>query len=442
MFLKNLSAASTRKGQSLVEMAITAPILIFMLIGVLEVGWVLRGYLVLVNVNREITRYAVRPGYMDFSTKADVITSYLRVQERALETLGGQLNMEVDASGTLTGNTTLIISHVVVDTGLPCEDIQTNPGNCDCDKFMSDPNYNPFPWDDLILHPDRPGMEYQRMVFGPAETVTGPRITRVNINDILYNDNDRNGSVDDQDGLVPRNNMFNCELMKKGGVASANNVIVTELFFDQPQLFGFPLISNPYTDPLPLYTHTTMRLVGGARSTGQEGGDLTAGIDTIGPICNAMPFAVRDTTVADTDIGTKMDILDGAGGNHYGWLAWNPSKTGIDDLKRQLKYSATSVNEYYEDAVEAGDHILSLGDSIASLPYKLETVESTDKLLTGLVGRKMRVPVWNSFTSNNYHITNFVWVQIDSSSDIQLSDANPKVMATYLGNAAEECPPN
>ncbi|MCB9106914.1 MAG: pilus assembly protein [Anaerolineales bacterium] len=54
------------KGQSLVEMAIIIPLLIFMMIGVFEVGWAIRSYLVLVNINREITRFAVRPGYMDF----------------------------------------------------------------------------------------------------------------------------------------------------------------------------------------------------------------------------------------------------------------------------------------------------------------------------------------------------------------------------------------
>ncbi len=47
-----LGKATAGPGQSLVEIAITAPLLIFLLLGVFEVGWALRGYLVLVNVNR------------------------------------------------------------------------------------------------------------------------------------------------------------------------------------------------------------------------------------------------------------------------------------------------------------------------------------------------------------------------------------------------------
>ena len=66
------------KGQSLVEMAIITPLLIFFMLGIFEVGWALRNYLVLVNVNREITRFAVRPGYLNFSTLADVNTSFQR----------------------------------------------------------------------------------------------------------------------------------------------------------------------------------------------------------------------------------------------------------------------------------------------------------------------------------------------------------------------------
>ena len=37
------------RGQSLVEMAIIAPLLLLMFIGVLEVGWAIRGYVVLLN---------------------------------------------------------------------------------------------------------------------------------------------------------------------------------------------------------------------------------------------------------------------------------------------------------------------------------------------------------------------------------------------------------
>jgi Flp pilus assembly protein TadG len=46
----------TPHGQSLVEMAFITPLLLLMFIGVLEVGWAIRGYIVLLNADREGTR--------------------------------------------------------------------------------------------------------------------------------------------------------------------------------------------------------------------------------------------------------------------------------------------------------------------------------------------------------------------------------------------------
>ncbi len=54
-------------GQSLVEMAVIAPILIFMLIGLFEVGYALWGYMTLLSVDRETDRYAAISGALDYS---------------------------------------------------------------------------------------------------------------------------------------------------------------------------------------------------------------------------------------------------------------------------------------------------------------------------------------------------------------------------------------
>ncbi|NJN96016.1 MAG: pilus assembly protein [Anaerolineales bacterium] len=108
-------------GQSLVEMAITAPILVFLLIGVFEVGWAIRGYLALTNGSREITRFSIRQGYLDYSTKDNnPFTSINTVQYNGVlsytfTTLARQLSMDFTTGET----STLIISHVVVDTALP-----------------------------------------------------------------------------------------------------------------------------------------------------------------------------------------------------------------------------------------------------------------------------------------------------------------------------------
>ena len=96
------------------EMAITAPILLIFLLGIFEVGAGIRSYLTLVNVNREITRFAVRPGYLDFSTQDTAQASFVTVRDWADESVSDQLTLDFDDTA---GSTTLIVSHMVVDTG-------------------------------------------------------------------------------------------------------------------------------------------------------------------------------------------------------------------------------------------------------------------------------------------------------------------------------------
>jgi hypothetical protein len=130
---RNLFQHPTR-GQGLVETAIVAPILIFMMIGVFEVGWALRGYLVLANVNREATRFGVRPGYMRYDNwppppglTPDEIEKwkgenlgYDKVVAHMFTSLSNQLNTtDVLSPG-------VVMSHFVIKSKLPCEDIQNN----------------------------------------------------------------------------------------------------------------------------------------------------------------------------------------------------------------------------------------------------------------------------------------------------------------------------
>jgi hypothetical protein len=405
-------------------MAIAVPLLIFLMIGVFEVGWALRGYLVLVNVNREATRYSVRPGYLDFGTEAKLKESYQSVYSYTNQALSQQLPLDFN---TTDGNATLIVSHVVVNTGIPCE----NMNQCDCDQ-VKDNSYNKlFKTDDLIIHPDMPGHEIQQSIFGRTSGI-GPRDSRIDFEELV------------EDQLIPQNNYFNCEIMKKGGVPSDNNAVVTEFFYDQPQLFGFPLVANPYTDPVPLYSHTVMRLIAGSR------GDLTQNINTIGPICAAYPFTVRDTLVPASPGGTIFDILDGSsnhglssGNNDRGFLAWNPNQTlDVSTLQDEINYPQMSVNDY-TNANDASDHALSVGDYVKSLPGNNGGVNDTNyPLLDNIVGQEIIIPVWDSYDTNTsaYHITRFIRVRMTAKAPagIGLTGNDPFIMAVYLG-LAENC---
>ena len=57
--------AHYKRGQSLVEMAVIAPLLIFIFIGLTEVGWAMRGYMILLQGTREAARFAVRGDLRD-----------------------------------------------------------------------------------------------------------------------------------------------------------------------------------------------------------------------------------------------------------------------------------------------------------------------------------------------------------------------------------------
>ncbi|MEW5961343.1 MAG: TadE family protein [Chloroflexota bacterium] len=384
------------RGQSLVEMAITAPILIFMLIGVFEVGWALRGYLVLVNVNREITRFAIRPGYMDFSTRASLEESFEKVREWVDTSLTGQLNLDFDDTDG-EANATLIISHLVIDTGLPCEDIST----CQCDQFTSDPDYEQnsgFPLDNIIIYPGIPAYSYQQARFGPDVTATGPKESRLDYAALAAE-------------LAANNNEFNCKLLKRSGVPSSNNVIITELFFDQPQLVGFPLISNPFTDPVPLYTHTAMRVIGGARSAGTAEGSLIAQIDTIGPVCFAYPMLVEDNGSLVNNQPVNLIA--------NGWLKWDYDSSIADEdyLAYALQFPQMSLTNF--DDAGGGDDFLQQGSQVDRVTTNYDSLES---LVKDLAGKPFVVPTSASPVGSPATVDSFIWVTIDNPEAIDIAN--------------------
>jgi hypothetical protein len=437
----------SKTGQSLVEVAIIAPLLIFLLLGVFEVGNGLRGYLVLVNMNREITRFAVRPGYLDFSTEETIQTSYQRVLDWANSSVSEQLDLNFAEDET--GTSTLIISHLVVDTGRPCTEKQGSDWvadlECvsvsDCSVFL-DADQPAFTKDDIIIHPGITGHEFQAQRFGPAETVTGVRNTRINYQEVA-------------EQLARQNNEFNCEIIKKNGLPSSNNVIITELFQDEPQLFGFPFISNPYTDPFPLYTHTAMRLISAARSTGSVSGNLTDGIDTIGPVCFSFPTTVRRSIIEAAAIGQRIDILDGAGPSDFGWLTWNPHEDDEGYLHDEWLYPQLSVNDYTNPA-SAGwdDHSLNIGDYVTTLGGVVSSSDIRPTLESFAANNTILViPVWDDLAPNGfdnfsnpdkqpgepanvdaYKIWGFVEVRLDPSGDIGHTLSEDKnIYAFYMG---------
>jgi hypothetical protein len=247
-----LPSPRCRRGQSLVEMTLILPIMLLMFIGVLEVGWALRGYLTLLNASREAARFAARGRYVDFSTQAKAMVGYGYVLSQTQESLAGQMDVHFSGSNT---NATLIITHYLIATRRPCASPPCNDScadpPCDCSSpSKREPNDTT---DDVIEGPDDGTHGYYRARFGLA------RDTAISPTQILAD-------------LKEENVSFNCKLNAADQTApySDNSVIIVEIFYDQPQLVGVPIISNRFTDPVPLYVITVMRISADARGSGKE----------------------------------------------------------------------------------------------------------------------------------------------------------------------------
>lgn len=218
------------KGQSLVEMAIITPLLIFLMIGVFEVGWALRSYLVLININREAARFAVRPYYLNFDDAVD--PGWNTVLTQALISEGEMLDIDFKDKGTM------VMAYLEVNTGEACNENLDKNNTCDClnvyTATIKIPRTNPT----------------FTITYGPSQT------THFDYEMIATE-------------LALNNRIKNCDFVRKGFAAKGDGMVIVEMWFQQPQLLGFPLISNPFTDPVPMYAHTIMRKIQAVRGTGQ-----------------------------------------------------------------------------------------------------------------------------------------------------------------------------
>ncbi len=422
-----------QKGQSLVEMAIAAPILLIMMLGVFEVGWALRGYIVLSNVNRESVRFAVKNGVLDYSVKNPATVGYNTVLSHTTASLSEQLPLEF----LNNPNATIIMSHIVADTGLPCSNgtivngaYQFDSAHCNCTETNPDhPQW--FTRDDLVLHPGLPGYEYYTQTYGL------PRTTRLGNGDYA--------TIAKQVALA--NNQFNCNVLKtgSGGETSINNMFIAEAFYDQPQIFGVPFISNRLTDPIPFYAHTAMRIV-----TSREA-DTT---DTIGPACEVYPITFHDGIFPNPAApvpGQPIDAYQGSGTGQFGWLTWNPASSynNAGYAYEELINPRLSIHDF-TDANESDDHSLSIGDDVSSGPGVMNS-DDVDDALEALVGRTIRVPIYHlgGGTGENtyYTVSHFALITINSvclprNSCPGVSGNDKRINATFVGYDDEACTEN
>jgi hypothetical protein len=429
---------SGEKGQSLVEMALITPLLLLLFIGVLEVGWAIRGYIVLLNADREGTRFAARGPYLDFSQNDRADIGYDYVLEHTLDSLSNQLDFDVVSDDP---NGTLIVTHYLVDTRKPCEEPPCNDdckadnrnknGGCDCSTpDRREPDYL---LDDRLRHPGVSGFEHYTALYGI------PRESRLDHNAIVAQ-------------LKEQNDAFNCSLNVKDPSApwSPNSLVVVEAWYDQPQLLGVPLVSNYFTDPVPLYVQTAMRITA-------DRGPGTSDVDGGG--CPLLPIIVHTKTLEAKGIGGYLEnIRQGSGEGNFGWLRWTDDSDYLGYNPNSEEYLASELREpnlaeidYREPvhkdaddtAINAGDWVWGLTGNVSSNGVARTELQRMVDEYENNKGILYRIPVWDRAEGTGggtvYHIVGFILVEL-TGYDL---GGNPKeISARFWGWANDGCPGN
>jgi hypothetical protein len=99
----------TEWGQGLLELAVILPVLLILLMGLVEIGYALRDYLILVNACREGCRFAARGRFSDQDVGARVVSASGVVR------LGGS-DVPFLRTHETDKNTGIIVSHIYMDS--------------------------------------------------------------------------------------------------------------------------------------------------------------------------------------------------------------------------------------------------------------------------------------------------------------------------------------
>lgn len=184
------------RGQSLVEVALVLPIVLFLLIAMVEVGWAIHSYVTAATAAREATRFGARANF-DQEEIAEVALVAMGSLDVELE--GPDVNttvmvtfVDIDSSGSYTITTPYISGTLPVTSSIFTGDFDVAQIAADNDAFNWDP-------------------------FHCAPGVDPPCGTR-------------------------------------------NDLVVVEVFYQHHQLLGLPLVSNTITDPINIYSRGAMRL--------------------------------------------------------------------------------------------------------------------------------------------------------------------------------------
>lgn len=186
------------KGQSLVELAVILPVVLFLFIGMVEVGWAMHSYVTVATAAREAARFGARGNF----NEADI-------GEVAVVALGA-LDVELEGPDV---NTTVMVTFVDVDpTGAYTITTPYITGTLPVASCVS---------------------------TGECD------IAQVAADNVAFNEDPFHCPV----GSPPP-----CE------VDSPNDLVLVEAFYEHAQMLGLPLVSDILSNPIHLYARGFMRL--------------------------------------------------------------------------------------------------------------------------------------------------------------------------------------
>jgi hypothetical protein len=214
----------TERGQSLLELAVILPVLLILLMGLVEVGYALRDYLIVVNAAREGCRFAARGRFSPESVGARVVSAggIVRVGNPAADV------PFLRTYGSPDPNTGIIATYIPMDS----EGNVTSTISSDCS--------NPAPI--AVTHcysgvlPS--GAGGVRAILAGDSKVSLARIV------------ERHG---------PSTASISAMREAAGYERMSNHIVVVEVFFMHHPLWNNPFV--PLPDPWMMHAQTEMRVV-------------------------------------------------------------------------------------------------------------------------------------------------------------------------------------
>jgi Flp pilus assembly protein TadG len=103
--------ASRERGQSAVEVGLVLPILVITLMGMVEVAWWLRSYVIVGMATREGMRYGSRGPHLGATTEEEILEAASDTADTVQESMTGLLDLDY---GDGTSNATIMITFVEI----------------------------------------------------------------------------------------------------------------------------------------------------------------------------------------------------------------------------------------------------------------------------------------------------------------------------------------